>query len=115
MRYHSRESKMSDTNFLVVLSHVALVSFNPIGKRDLLPDSIGDTAMARPFAWEETMTPKERRDLRVLRSLAAGKSPTQAAAKVGISERTLYRRKLNKRAKPDTAERDAKKSQAKAG
>jgi len=50
--------------------------------------------MARPREIEYLMTPKERRDLRALRILLAGGSPTEAAARVGVSERTIHRRGL---------------------
>lgn len=68
--------------------------------------------MGRPAGWEYLMTPKERRNLRAMRVLIAGKGPTEAAAKVGISERTLYRLGLVRRAKEILA---AKGAAAKAG
>ncbi len=43
------------------------------------------------------MTTKERRDYRIIQAIAAGASPTQAAGKHGVSERTAYRRGLVRR------------------
>lgn len=45
------------------------------------------------------MTKKERRDYRALQALIAGATPTTAAARVGISVATIYRRGLPKRAR----------------
>lgn len=43
------------------------------------------------------MTAKERRDYRVIKAIAAGVTPTQAAAKYGVALCTVYRRGLVRR------------------
>lgn len=44
-------------------------------------------------------TVKEKQNYRALQSLLAGATTTEAAAKAGIGERTLYRRGIAKKAK----------------
>lgn len=44
--------------------------------------------------WVQTMTTAERRDLRAVRLMLRGHTPTQAAAKIGVTAKTLYHRGL---------------------
>lgn len=44
--------------------------------------------------WVHQMTDVERRDLRAVKLLLRGKTPTEVAAKVGVTAKTLYERGL---------------------
>lgn len=63
--------------------------------------------------WLSQMTDVERRDLRAVKLMLSGKTPTQAAAKVGVTAKTLYHRGLV--AKVRAALSDTTKSRSKSG